>query len=173
MGAAGGSRGNWDRKKTAEPRKAASESQPDPYSPMKSRRFRTLNRAEHVGESCVNTGLLAGRSRLFPVVPGTRDRRRTAEKDREDRKTSPSDRLASAGTGPRARTRYGEAATFAGGCTSVVCASISPMHREESSVSRSALTPLGVLRVDRSNRSTEPNLESLLLLVLILRRRKS
>jgi hypothetical protein len=47
------------------------------------------------------------------------------------------------------------------------------MHREESSVSRSARTPLGVLRVDRSNRSTEPNLESLLLLVLILRRRKS
>jgi hypothetical protein len=54
-----------------------------PVSPMKSRRFRTLNLAAKAAKTL---GFRVGRSRLFAAVPGTRDRRRTAATGERDRR---------------------------------------------------------------------------------------
>lgn len=56
---------------------------------MKSRRFRTLHLAANAGESRENTKILGfwfSRSRLFPAVLGTRDRKWTAATGERDRK---------------------------------------------------------------------------------------
>jgi len=67
--------GNQDRKRTAEPSKTAQESQNDPHSPIGSL---SEHRREHAGKPAKTMGLAVGCSRLFPAVPGTRDRKRTA-----------------------------------------------------------------------------------------------
>ena len=58
---------------------------PTPVSPMKSRRFRTLSLGANVGESGKNTGVLG---RVFPAVPCTRDRKRTAATGERDRRAT-------------------------------------------------------------------------------------
>ena len=60
-------RRHWDRKKTAEAPKTAWEGQPVPFSPMKSRRFRTCKRSTNISKSREKTGV---RGRLFSLVPG-------------------------------------------------------------------------------------------------------
>src|ERR1700684_1703140 len=71
--------GDRDRKRTAEPRKMAQESQPEPVSPMKNHRFRTFRDLRTGAKAAKTLGVADGCSRLFPAVLGTRDRRRTAE----------------------------------------------------------------------------------------------
>jgi hypothetical protein len=65
-----------DRRKTARASKIARESQADPVSPIF---VGTAHSREHAGKPAKTLGLFEGRSRVFQAVPGTRDRKRTAE----------------------------------------------------------------------------------------------
>ena len=66
---------NWDRKKTAEASKTAQESQLELFSPIF---VGSANSREQAGNPAKTLGLVVGCSRLFPAVPGTRDRKGTA-----------------------------------------------------------------------------------------------
>lgn len=64
-----------DRKMAAEARKMAYQSQPEPFSPIF---VGSANNREQAGNPAKTLGLVDGCSRVFPAVPGTRDRNRTA-----------------------------------------------------------------------------------------------
>jgi hypothetical protein len=77
-----------DRKRTAKRRKTTQESQLEPVSPMKSRRFRTLQLAAIAGESREKTAFLGW---PFSSVPGC-SWHAGPQKDRSEGRKGPQDR---------------------------------------------------------------------------------